>query len=84
MPEMMKIGLVGLAPRRKRVGFTQAALAEALGIDRARLAMWEIGYAWPSAAFLPKIADLLCCTIDELYRAPDPIVNEGGDAVHAE
>ena len=84
MPEMMKIGLVGLAPRRKRVGYTQAALAEALGIDRARLAMWEIGYAWPSAAFLPKMADLLCCTIDELYHEPDPIVAEGSEAVHAE
>lgn len=84
MPEMMKIGLAGLAPRRKRVGFTQAALAEALGIDRARLAMWETGNVWPSAQWLPKIADLLCCTIDDLYRVPDPIVGEGGDAVHAE
>ena len=74
MPNFMKYGLVGLAPRRKRVGYTQAEMAEAMGIERARLAQWEIGGAWPSAAFLPKMADLLCCTIDELYREPDPIV----------
>lgn len=84
MPEMMKIGLVGLAPRRKRVGFTQAAFAEALGVDRTRLTNWETGLAWPSAAWLPKMADLLCCTIDELYREPDPIVEETQEAVHAE
>lgn len=71
MPEMMKIGLVGLAPRRKRVGYTQAAFAEALGVDRTRLTNWETGLAWPSAAWLPKMADLLCCTIDELYREPE-------------
>lgn len=84
MPEMMKIGLAGLAPRRKRVGFTQAALAEALGIDRARLAMWETGNVWPSAQWLPKIADLLCCTIDDLFREPDPIVAPKADEDHAE
>ena len=54
MPNIIKYGLVGLAPRRRKVGFTQAQLAEAMGIERARLAMWESGYAWPSAAFLPK------------------------------
>lgn len=84
MPEMMKIGLVGLAPRRKRVGYTQAAFAEALGVDRTRLTNWETGLAWPSAAWLPKMADLLCCTIDELYREPDPIVEKTQEAVHAE
>lgn len=84
MLEMMKIGLVGLAPRRKRVGYTQAAFAEALGVDRTRLTNWETGLAWPSAAWLPKMADLLCCTIDELYREPDPIVEEPQEAVHAE
>ena len=83
MPEMMKIGLVGLAPRRKRVGYTQAAFAEALGVDRTRLANWETGLAWPSAAWLPKMADLLCCTIDELYREPDSIVEQEGEENHA-
>ena len=84
MPNIQKYGLAGLASRRKFVGYTQATFAEALGIDRARLAMWEIGQAWPSAAWLPKMADLLCCTIDDLYKPLDPIVEEEGEAVHAE
>lgn len=71
MCKMMKIGLVGLAPRRKRAGYTQASFAEALGIERPRLAMWEIGQAWPSAAWLPAMADLLGCDIDALYEVPE-------------
>ena len=70
MCKMMEKGLVGLAPRRKRAGYTQASFAEALGIERPRLAMWEIGQAWPSAAWLPAMADLLGCDIDALYEVP--------------
>lgn len=70
MCKIMTTGLIGLAPRRKRAGFTQETFADALGIERARLAMWEIGKAWPSASWLPKMADLLCCSIDELYEVP--------------
>ena len=67
MPKKM----AGLAPRRKLVGLTQAQLAEALGVERATVTMWEIGSTWPSARVLPKIADLLLCSIDELYYAPE-------------
>lgn len=73
MCKMMKTGLVGLAPRRKRAGYTQASFAEALGIERPRLAMWEIGQAWPSAAWLPAMADLLGCDIDALYELPEEV-----------
>ncbi len=70
MCKMMKYGLVGLAPRRRRAGYTQASLAEVLGIERGRLSNWETGAIWPSAAWLPKLADLLGCSIDELYEIP--------------
>ena len=62
--------LEGLAPRRKAAGMTQAQLAEAIGVERPALAMWEIGANWPSARILPALADVLLCTIDELYEAP--------------
>ncbi len=80
MCKMIEKGLVGLAPRRKRAGYTQASFAEALGIERARLSMWEIGQAWPSASWLPKIADLLGCSIDDLYELPadEAIVSSEG------
>ena len=71
MCKMIEKGLVGLAPRRRTAGYTQETFAAELGIDRARLGMWEIGQAWPSASWLPKMADLLGCSIDELYERPE-------------
>ena len=81
MDEHKKPGLWGVAPRRKALGLTQEALAAALGIERGRLAMWETG-TWPSAQWLPKLAELLHCSIGELFEAPtDPIIDgeEGKD-----
>ena len=63
--------LAGVAPRRRAAGLTQQELADALGISRSLVAMIETGQAWPSAAFLPAMAEVLGCSIDELYRAPD-------------
>lgn len=72
MCKMMEKGLVGLAPRRKRAGFTQASFAEALGITRSLLAAWEARDGlWPSARWLPAMADLLGCSIDDLYEVPE-------------
>lgn len=73
-------GLQGLPGRRKTAGFTQEAFAEALGVTRSALAAWETGRAWPSAAILPQIADLLLCSIDELYKAPAPEPGQTEDA----
>ena len=84
MPNIMKYGLVGLAPRRKLVGYSQLEFAEALGVERTRLANWEAGLIWPSAAWLPKMADLLCCTIDDLYHEPETIVNEEAHDDHTD
>ena len=63
--------LEGLAPRRRAAGLTQQAVADALGVERATVGMWETGATWPSARVLPALADLLCCSIDELYTAPE-------------
>ena len=60
--------LAGLAPRRKKMGWTQQQLADLLCVERATLAMWEIGKNWPPARLLPAMADLLLCSIDDLYR----------------
>lgn len=61
----------GLATIRKRKGYTQQGLADLLGIQRATLAMWEILLSWPPAEILPKIADILGCTIEDLYHKPE-------------
>ena len=81
MCKMMTTGLIGLAPRRKRAGYSQQAFAEALGIERSRLAQWEARAIWPSASWLPKMADLLGCSIDELYEVPaeESVTQEAGE-----
>ena len=68
---LKETGLAGVAPRRRAAGLTQQELADALGISRSLVAMIETGQAWPSAAFLPAMAEVLGCSIDELYQAPD-------------
>lgn len=61
-------GLQGLKDYRQRAGLTQQQLADALGVERATVTMWETGRNWPSASLLPKMADLLLCSIDDLYH----------------
>lgn len=65
---MAKSLRVGLIRHRKAAGFTQEAMAEALGVTRAALAAWETGRGLPSAGLLPDIAALLLCSIDDLYQ----------------
>ena len=53
---------------RKLKKLTQEQLARDLGVRRSTVAMWETGKAMPRAALLPKLADILGCTVDELLR----------------
>ena len=72
--KILEKGLVGLAPRRIAAGYTQQAFADALGLgtkSRSLIAMYETGKAWPRASNLQAIADLLGCSIDELYERPE-------------
>lgn len=78
MCKLMEKGLVGLAPRRKRAGYTQETFAEALGVTRSLLAAWEASGVWPSAKWLPAMADLLGCEIDDLYEMPEDPGSAGG------
>lgn len=63
----MTKGLKGLRFYRQRAGLTQAELAEKLNTNRASVIAWESGSTWPSAATLPLIANVLQCSIDDLY-----------------
>lgn len=68
---MRKFG-ENLARYRKRAGFTQEGLAEALEVSRQAVGKWEAGTAYPSAEKLPVIADLLSCSLDALLRGEGP------------
>ena len=59
--------LEGLRPRRIAQGLTQQQLADVLELNRSTVAVWETGQGLPSAALLPRLAELLHCSIDELF-----------------
>ncbi|WP_020663229.1 helix-turn-helix transcriptional regulator [Amycolatopsis benzoatilytica] len=64
-----------LANRRVVVGFTQEALAEALGVDRTTIGRWERGEQQPQPWQRPDLALKLGVTLEELdglLRHPGP------------
>lgn len=61
--------------REERIkhGFkTQKDLADKLFVNQTAVSQWERGAAFPSAGKLPILADLLHCSIDELYGRTPP------------
>lgn len=61
---------------RKRAGYTQETLAEALGVSRQAVGKWESGQGMPEAATLLTLADLLGCSLDQLMRQPMEMEDE--------
>lgn len=55
--------------RRTAIGITQDQLAEKLGVDRSTVAKWELGKSYPRTSLLPKISEILGCTVDELFKS---------------
>lgn len=47
---------------------TQDDLAKSLGIERSTVSNWETEKAMPRADLLPKLAEVLGCSIDDLFR----------------
>ena len=60
-----------IAYLRRAAGLSQEELGNAVGVSQMAVSFWENGKSYPSAAILPKIADVLGCTIDELYASCD-------------
>lgn len=52
---------------RKKAGLTQKELAEKLGVDQSAVSFWEAGKHAPRGAKLLRLADVLNCSIDELF-----------------
>ena len=54
---------------REEAGLTQTDLAEGLGYrSRALIAMWESGQRKPPSDKLPKLAKILNCSINDLFK----------------
>lgn len=52
---------------RRRAGITAEDLAEQMHYSRTTIYFWEQGRCWPSSQELPRIAEILGCTIDDLF-----------------
>ena len=53
---------------RKSKNLTQEELGAVMGVTRTTVSMWETGASFPRAGLLPKLAEVLGCTVDELLR----------------
>lgn len=62
----MSIGIT-FTQARIRAGLSQSEVARRLGIDQSTVSYWESGKKIPRASKLAELADLYCCTIDELF-----------------
>ena len=52
---------------REKVGLTQTQIALQLNVDQTTVARWEQNGCYPRACSLPALADLLHCSIDDLF-----------------
>lgn len=58
-----------LATLRKANGYTQAEVAEKLGVSNKTLSSWETDKTCPDLTLIPVLADLYGVTSDEILRA---------------
>ncbi len=56
-----------IATCRKEQGFTQAVLAEKLGITDRAVSKWETGRSMPDASLMLELCDLLKINVNELF-----------------
>lgn len=54
---------------RRRAGYTVAQLAARLHVTKATIYFWEQGRYLPNAGLLPELAEVLGCSIDDLFFA---------------
>ena len=59
---------MNISVAREKRGITQAELADSLCVTQGAISQWETGKSFPRAELLPKLADILGCTVDELLR----------------
>lgn len=53
---------------REKMNYSQNELAEIIGVNSSTLCQWENGKRYPRIQMLPRIAEALGCTVDELIK----------------
>ena len=57
-----------LKEKREEAKLTQNDVAERLHVSPQSISKWERGQALPSVEFLPKLAEIYCCKIDDFFN----------------
>lgn len=65
-PEQLTVFGQRLAALRKQAGYTQTELAQELGVSQRMISHYEGHTEYPPAGLLPRLAQLLSVTSDEL------------------
>lgn len=63
-------GLKGLRAMRRKALMTQEALAEKVGVTKQAVHYWEYCISDPAISTAYAIAEVLGCTVDDLYYGP--------------
>ncbi len=53
---------------RKERGITQEEFAKMLGLSSQAISKWERTACYPDITFLPKLADILGCTVNDFFN----------------
>ena len=69
-----------IAALRKEKGMTQADLARELGITDKAVSKWERDLSCPDISSIPKLAEVLGVTVDELMQSKAASKEEKTDA----
>ncbi len=56
-----------IAKYRKQRGYTQEKLGELVGVSNQAVSKWELGISMPDVMMLPKIAEVLGISLEQLY-----------------
>lgn len=67
-----------IASYRKRIGLTQAKLAEQLNYSDKAVSKWERGESIPDVMTLIQLAELFDTTVDSLLADPEALPKNGG------
>lgn len=73
-----------IAALRKEKGMTQSALAEKMGVTDKAVSKWERDLSCPDIMLLPRLAETLGVTVDELLQAKVPQSGEKNKREEAE
>ena len=60
-----------IAEARRAKGLTQEQLAQMLHVNHTTISKWERVECYPDLTFLPALADLLSCSINDFFETTD-------------